>query len=235
MMAHADASNGYQHVMLAPLLKSYKRFRLLTSIIKKLLLIALLLPIGFVLSVLTHEFGHGLGAKIVGSHVEFIHVWPGYQIFPEFGEPATYEWPKGAVAEMGVSKYLEEESRFFGSGFTISEEWTATIIPILGSGINWVISIFFLAVLHFLKPNGVWLIISLTGATFYYDIFTSVIFPHFFNLPRLVFIGANYSEPILAFSHVNVSPHFTSTFIVSICVLQSILLVKIMKARRSNL
>lgn len=92
----------------------------------------------------------------------------------------------------------------------------------------------FLAVLHFFKPNGVWFVISLTGATFYYDIFTSVIFPYFFNLPRLIFIGANYSEPIFALSHLSISPHFTSASIISVCVLQTILLVKVIQARRSN-
>lgn len=206
----------------------------LTSIIKKTFLIAFLLPVAFTFSVLIHEFGHGLGAKVVGSNVEFIHVWPGYQIIPEFGELVKYEWPKGAVAEIRVSPYIDGESRFFGSGFTISKKWNETIIPILGSGTTWVTSIFFLAVLHFLKPKGVWFVISLTGATFYYDIFTSVIFPYFFNLRRLVFIGANYSEPVFALSHLSVSPHFTSASIISICVLQTILLVKIVKARRSN-
>ncbi|NVK56531.1 MAG: hypothetical protein HWE26_13035 [Alteromonadaceae bacterium] len=191
------------------------------SVIRKGVFIALLVTSNFCVSVLTHEFGHALGSKMAGHRVAFIHVWPGYQIVPEFGKPVEYEWPNGVIAVTHAKKVMWHQRSILDISDWLSDKWNTSLPLLLSSGTNWFISIVFIAILLALKPKGFWL--SLTVALFYYDVFSYVVFPYFFNLPHLIFWGGHYVEPAVALTGLGLHSDVAAMAIVSVCIIQTVI------------
>lgn len=192
------------------------------------------IPIGFGLSVISHELGHALGAKIIGSNVYFIHIWPGYELIPKLGKPVTYDWPIDSIATIQIRSEIGSQPKLFGSSVTLSDNLAQAIVSFLGSGTTWVISLICLAVLKFFKPQGIWFALFLTGAFFYYDILTYSIFPHFLDLPHLIYIGGNFAEPLLALSYLGMSQNLSAAVIVTLCIVQTNVLLKVLKQNNDN-
>ena len=204
------------------------------SIITKIIVTSLFVLLGFAILVITHELGHALGAKIVGNNVNFIHIWPGYELFPNIGQQVTYEWTKSALAIIQTSVEIDAKSQLFGTGVFLSERVATSIIQFMGSGITWLISIIFLVLMHFFRPKGVLLSISIIGALFYIDILSYSIFPYFFDLPHLIFIGGKYAEPVLALSSLGINGNVAATIIIFWCSIQTLILAKVLIGNRSS-
>jgi hypothetical protein len=52
----------------------------------------------FLVTVIAHEFGHALTARLLGNKEVAVYVWPGFEIFPDFGGRFRDEWPGSAAA-----------------------------------------------------------------------------------------------------------------------------------------
>ncbi|WP_340679786.1 site-2 protease family protein [Paraglaciecola sp.] len=66
---------------------------------KKLILICFIaLPLTLLFSIISHEFGHVLGARLFGVNNMAIYVWPGYEVYPKFAKRVAENWPNEVIA-----------------------------------------------------------------------------------------------------------------------------------------
>ena len=70
---------------------------------------------------------------------------------------------------------------------------------------------------------------SVFGAFLFYDILSYTIFPVFFGLQHLIFIGGSYAEPILFLAELGIPSYVSITMICVLCVLQMVALGYISK------
>jgi len=217
---------------------------------KNAIIFAVALPITFMFSVLIHEYGHVLGAKMVGVDNLRVYVWPGYELTPQFGRPFDGSWPKGNIA-FGLLyksstilqlKYAEDSSTALLSIPSLEIQYlkntyiplTRTqdgVIALMGSTLNLLISFIAALIIYKFRPNGVLLVISVCGALLYYDILFYTVFPTFLNLPHLIFWGGNAAEPIIGLSNLGIDSNISITMVISLSIIQSLFLYNLFVER----
>jgi hypothetical protein len=212
---------------------------------KNALIAVLTIPIIFILSVLIHEYGHALGAKVVGVDNLKIYISPGYELTPEFGEPYGKPWPDGAIAfgyfvpranlnitikkdlfaDLAAVPVLNIQS--FQTKYIPITDNQYGVIALMGSALNLLISFVSALFIYKFKPKGLWFFIAASGTFLFYDILFYTIFPTFLNLPHLVFWGGKVAEPIVALSKLGVDSNISVTIILLLSVLQSLFLYQL--------
>lgn len=186
----------------------------------------LFIVIGFPVSVLIHESGHVLGAKLTGHNIEYVQIWPGYYLFPGFGKKVESTWSKGGIAMMqpSAANIIDPDISEDEMLALLKPKWA--IIALMGTVTTWLISLIFLLILYFYRPKGVFLYITICSSLFYYDILSYVVFPHFFGMSsHLIFYGGDSSEPIEALLTLGFPPNISAIVITVICIIQTVLLI----------
>jgi hypothetical protein len=213
--------------------------------IKNAIIVAISIPIIFIFSVLIHEYGHVLGAKIVGADNLNVYVWPGYELTPKFGEAYNGKWPKGAI---GFGVFLPKNNPNISFNIDIFSELSSTpslniqslkpkytpitrtqhgVIALMGSALNLIISFISALLIYKFKPKGIWFVITACGSFLFYDILFYTVFPIFLSLPHLIFWGGNVAEPIIALSNLGIDQNISITLIILLSILQSLFLYKL--------
>jgi hypothetical protein len=75
---------------------------------KGILTIIFALPLTISFSIISHEFGHVLTARLFGINNMAIYVWPGYEIYPTFTKRLSENWPSEVLA----FSFIEQDSEF---------------------------------------------------------------------------------------------------------------------------
>lgn len=153
-----------------------------------------------------HEMGHYIIGEIVLNKDIHFYIWPGYEIFPDFGEKLMAPWPDSSIA-FGI------ELRKFIPGFDSLDLAIRTdvilknesYIKLMGSGLNYMLSVLSLIILSLVKPKSYlfWFLVFIS--LLHIDMLTYTVFPIFFNAKHLYFIGGTDPEPITALIQLGVS------------------------------
>ncbi|TKB02165.1 hypothetical protein E5672_13725 [Alteromonas portus] len=203
---------------------------------KRTLLFTILLLIYFSASVLIHEAGHAITGKLFGLGTPIINIWPGIELFPNIGATVSSSgWPERAV---GYVSFIPESPRFvvefneFPQSLKLPPELKVItnnthqgnaylpIVGLMGSGTTFLISLFCTLYLYFAKPNGVYRALVVCGTFLFYDILCYTVFPVFFKMRHLIFIGGSHPEPIICLVNIGVPFEFAVTSVLSICAAQ---------------
>ncbi|GAC18356.1 hypothetical protein GARC_1381 [Paraglaciecola arctica BSs20135] len=212
----------------------------------KLLVATLLICIVLPLSVVTHEFGHAMTGQLLGKKNARIIVWPGWQIYPKFDSSKQAEWPKGAIAQTmfvpprpnlrieNSRDYLAQNILFKPvvrvSSVSLNEKEIG-LVSLMGSGLNWLLSVLALCFLMIFKNNKFMLIICTPFAFLYYDLVTYSLLPTFFDLRHWIFWGGSKAEPLLALSQFGWDHNLAVVFICTIAIVQSVSTLKVLNAQ----
>lgn len=207
-----------------------------------IVLICTVLP----LSVITHELGHALTGDALGWDRPTISVWPGWQVYPEFNSSSQANWPSNAIAQTTFSfhstqlrienspAYQAQNIQFQPAGIVTSvsvSETESAWVSLMGSGLNWILSISALCVLVLFKNNKTILISCTPFALLYYDLVFYALLPTFFGLRHWIWWGSHHAEPLLAMTQLGVNLNLAVVTICLIALLQSVLTLKVLTAQ----
>ncbi|TQV89680.1 site-2 protease family protein [Aliikangiella coralliicola] len=204
------------------------------------------IPVFIYLSVVIHEYGHVLGAKLVSNQTLTVYIWPGYELHPNIGSPYKKNWPKGVVAFGGIQappaisskaseipgwkKYIDLKQEEYKP----ITEFDSSIIALSGSGLNSLLSVISLLFIYIFKPKGIGLAVSVAGALLHYDLLLYSVLPIFFDLPHLIFWGGTSPEPIIALSKLGLPQYFSVSSVIFISAIQLGCLYKLLKSLPGN-
>tara|TARA_R110000751_G_scaffold49002_1_gene109325 strand:+ start:54365 stop:54970 length:606 start_codon:yes stop_codon:yes gene_type:complete len=190
--------------------------------------------------------GHAITGITLGLGRPSITVWPGWQIYPEFDGVRQADWPKSAIAQTIFSfhrtalrienspVYLAQNIQFEAMGsvnsVSLSEKEYAWI-SLMGSGLNWLLSIIALCFLMIFKKNKAILITCTPFVLLYYDLVFYSLLPTFLGLPHWILWGSHYAEPLLAMAQIGVDHNLAVVIICLIALLQSALTLKVLTAQ----
>lgn len=206
------------------------------------------IPLYFILTVLTHEIGHAVTGKAVGLGTPIIHVWPGIQLYPDFGATlSSDDLHKRFVASVSFlpeSKNLmldfPKQHEFWNLTPTIKlsskrphhEDSSSSFVGFMGSGTTYFFSVVCIIFLLMFKPKGVLRNLIVLGSFLFYDILCYTVLPVFFGAPHLIVIGSNEPEPINAMVAMGIPFDVSVTLVIALCLIQVCVLVRIAKKER---
>jgi hypothetical protein len=205
-------------------------------------LICIVLP----LSVVTHEFGHAITGLSLGLNNPSVSVWLGWQIYPELDRSQQVDWPKSGIAQTRFSfynthmrienslAYQAQDIQFKPTGpvFSVSlSDKENSLVLLMGSGLNWLLSVLALYFLMIFKNNKAMLITCTPFALLYYDLVSYSLLPTFFDLRHWIFWGSNEAEPLLALTQIGVHHNLSVVIIYGIALTQSVLTLKVLNAQ----
>ena len=191
----------------------------------------------FIISVLIHELGHGIAGKILAMGQLVIAVWPGFEIFPEMGALNNIKhWPGSAVAVVSFIPEVKSLSvdihREFNSyiikpilniqhSSVLYDQNRVAVVLLMGSGTTYLISLLCTIFLWLCSPEGILRKVCVFGVFMFYDLLCYSIFPVFFDLRHLIFIGGKLPEPVIALAQLGMPSETAVTFIVIVCCTQA--------------
>jgi hypothetical protein len=176
---------------------------------------------------LIHEFGHAAAIELFGGK-PVVHVWPGVQIYPNVGQDYSHaytnDWPNTAIAATFYPpvKTTNIAIKFDNSDFTLLPTLQMRnpvgnvfsyrqvgFIMISGSGLNALVSAFSLLLFYLFARKPFAYIFFSYGVFLSYDWITYVTIPYFFDIPRLIFFGGSYPEPLIGANRFGLSNELT--------------------------
>ena len=199
----------------------------------------------FIITVLIHEAGHAFTGQVYGLGTPSIHVWPGIEVSLDISAWSfSSYWPEHALAYVTfipettslVVEYPENPHDISVNPqlrimleHPNNNNYLPPIVGVMGSGITYAVSLLCTLFLWFCKPIGIVRTFSVFGAFLFYDILSYTIFPVFFGLQHLIFIGGNYAEPILFLAEMGIPSYVSISMVCVLCILQVIALGYISK------
>ena len=190
-----------------------------------------------IISVLIHELGHGIVGKILGMGQLVIAVWPGFVFFPEMGALIHIKhWPGSAVSVVSFIPEVKSLSvdihREFNSyiikpilniqhSSVLYDQNRVAVVLLMGSGTTYLISLLCTIFLWLCSPEGILRKVCVFGVFMFYDLLCYSIFPVFFDLRHLVFIGGKLPEPVIALAQLGMPSEISVTLIVIVCCTQA--------------
>lgn len=203
------------------------------TMLKRTFLLASLMFICFVASLIIHEAGHAVAGKLFGLGNPIINVWPGIELLPSIGKTVSSDlWPANAVAYVTFipetptlavefpastqSLRLDAKLKVIATQ-TYHDNIFHPIVGLMGSGTTYLISLFCTLYLYLLKPKGALRAIIATGTFLFYDILCYTVFPVFFGMSHLIFIGGVQPEPIISLVNMGMSFNTAVTLILGLC------------------
>lgn len=149
------------------------------------LVFLVLLILVSILALFMHEFGHGWTATLLGGEFLSVYVYPGIQVWPEFGVPFSGEW-EGYAGLM----YYNYGPHWESGG------WQTGLVSLMGSGTNLMFSFIALLALWAFQPRGLMKWILAAEGLMYMDIFLYT-FATLAGGRHLIFVGGEQPEPLL--------------------------------------
>ena len=222
--------------MSAPVIGKLGARRIELIMFKRILLLASLLFFYFLASVLIHEAGHAFSGAVLGLGTPILNIWPGIELFPNIGATvSTTAWPESSVAYVS---FIPETPRFviefpeFAQSLklipelkvvtksTFQEDAFLPVVGLMGSGTTYLTSFFCTLYLYFTKPNRAYRALAACGTFLFYDILCYTVFPVFFGMPHLIFIGGIHPEPIICLVNIGFSHEIAIALVLGICAAQ---------------
>lgn len=168
------------------------------------------------LSIIIHEFGHGIPAILKGGGISKIVIFPGYEVYPHFGKKEFFHliqtgysesnWPIGYKPndfDLGLEKFL-------------------------GSGLTLIISFVSVMLLWLLKPKGFLKFVLMIFSFLFLDILSYSLFPSI-GLPNRIFIGEINAEPVEGLKMMGLSKALALSLIIASVILIVILIWRFLK------
>jgi len=166
-------------------------------------------PLAFI-GLIVHELAHGLTAEVLGGEFLALWVFPGIELWPDFGAP--YD---GIFTYFGLVRYLS------GMDWTDTERGWATL---MGAGSTFIVSIIALIALLLSKPRNRWLRYTLISlALWYFDMLTYTIFPQL-GLQHWIVLGGGTPEPVIGAEKLGVDRMLFTVGIAVTCTAMSLAL-----------
>ena len=183
------------------------------------------LPITIYCSFVTHEIGHAVTAYMFGMDNLLIYLWPGFEVF--FTWDNNNFMPNVAL-NFGDSPYFQVGA----TGYTPSDipnftNLNKSIIAIMGSGFNYLISIVALLCVYKFKPTGFLFILGVCLSLFFYDLLLYSVLPTIFNLSHLFFLGSEISEPIEALVEFGIHQNYSIGLVIALSTIQIVYLYRL--------
>jgi len=171
-------------------------------------------PLAFI-GLIVHELGHGLTAQALGGEMLALWVFPGVELWPDFG--ASYN---GRFTYMGLVRYLN------GPDWTDTQSGWATL---MGTGSTFIISVLALITLLVTQPKRrLTRFFLLSLALWYLDLLTYAIFPQL-GLPHWVIVGGRTPEPVLGAELLGINRTLFTVAVVVICTGMTALLYRYLR------
>ena len=150
-----------------------------------------------------HELGHGITTELLGGEFTGLYVFPGIEIYPDFGAEYPFRW--GQVFGLVTSNPADHWT-----------DWHRGLIALMGAGSTLIISPLALGVLWWKHPqNRIVRYTLICFALFFADIFTYSIMPTL-GLRHWVIYGGRYAEPVRGAEMMGISPLVFVPLVVSI-------------------
>lgn len=165
------------------------------------------------LALFVHESGHGITVEILGGKFRAFYIFPGFEIWPEFGQSFPGNW-NGLVAKVDYA-FLESWG---------TNSWQIGLVLLMGSGLNLFASILALTTLWIIRPNGWLMYFLIAESLMFLDILLYTFLPQL-HLKHFVFIGGNFPEPLLGALMLGFSETGFMIFITTISICISFILV----------
>lgn len=189
--------------------------------------------------VLVHEAGHAVAAEYATPAAIEIHVWPGYEVYPEFGKRTHEPWPKGAPAFTALypqSAPIGQDAnglRMFA--FDKNEMYLmqrhSSLIALMGTAATTLLALVSLSMISLFQPKGLVLWCLAAGSLLHLDMLTYAVLPTFVGVRHLYFIGGETAEPVDALSGLGFPVSFSLTAIILLSLLQCAWLYYLLRFR----
>lgn len=205
--------------------------------------VILLAPVVFMASVVIHEIGHAYAISKTGAANPIILVWPGYVIYPDFGEKVDLIWPGKSFA-ITEAMPISQETTHIGPSLhppiapTLDHERireNESIIVLMGVVATTVTSLYSLACISLFRPRGILLWVLAGFSLMHIDALAYTIFPVFFDAPHFLFWGGTISEPITSLTDLGLSQTVCVTLILVLSIVQFVWLYLLLSADKDVL
>ncbi len=179
-----------------------------------------------------HEVGHALTASVIGMDIIVVYIWPGFEFF--------FTWEDNNIyPNMSMQIIENTHSKLAYTGYTPSADSDFTpfknsIIGVMGSGFNYLISIIALVCVYKFKPTGFLFILGICCSLFFYDLFLYSVLPTIFNLPHLFFWGGKTPEPIDALIEFGIHRNYSIGLVIALSTIQIIYLYRLKNLYNKN-
>ena len=202
----------------------------------RLLRIGLFIPLYLVTMVLVHELGHAMTAAYVMPADIRLFVWPGVELYPDWGQRYPEAWPDRIPA---LTYVLPRPSQFVKRGTTPSGlpgymvtdvaelermKRSEHVSKLMGSAGTMLLALVSLLLIALLKPKGIALWLLSTGALLHVDLLAGTAFPIFFDARHLYFWGSATPEAVDALTGMGISQRVSVSAILVLALLHSLLL-----------
>jgi hypothetical protein len=136
-------------------------------------------------SLLLHELGHGLTARVLGGNIAWLRVWPGIEAWPSPGQAVEGEWGT-AIMRLAYTR---------GPGWG-TDGWRDGVVRLMGSGTNLLLAALALGSLWLFRPRGWLRLLLIAQALMFADLLLYCTLPEFLGLPHYLVFGGSIAEPV---------------------------------------
>lgn len=192
------------------------------SAVLSLQFVVILAVMAFI-GLLVHEFGHGLSAVFQGGEIDGIYVFPGIEIYPDFGTRYQGDYPNNpglARTSPGQPFFTDAQSGF---------------VTLMGAGATFAFSVVGLFGLYILAPRKrllqfVWVALAI----WYLDIVTYTFLPSI-GLRHWIIIGGSNPEPLNGAERMGISSGLFMAYVAVVGILWTAAIIAwISPTRRSQ-
>ena len=176
---------------------------------------ALILVLVFVLATLIHEIGHGLTAEILGGKFLNFYIYPGIQVWPDFGHPYTGNWDNSLA-------YMYYD---YGPGWQ-PDGWQNGFVLLMGSGTNLLLATIAIVLLWLFRPTGLLRLFLIAESIMFLDIVFYTFLP-LLGLRHFFFIGGKIPEPLDGAMLIGSSRPVFLTAVFALLILYTLIIVRL--------
>lgn len=163
------------------------------------------LLVSVVIGLLVHEWGHALTGAAMGAEIKGVYVYPGVEIYPDFGDRYPYRWG----TKLGAAIVDE-----LGLGWA---DWQHGLVSVMGSGSTLMVSYLGIRLLYALRPRRrFWRYLLIALALYFFDILSYSLFPQL-GLRHWIVFGGRFAEPVYGAERMGIPSWLFVTVVVVIC------------------
>ena len=201
----------------------------MTALQGRILRLLITFPAYLAVMILLHEAGHAVtAARSTDAKIQ-IHVWPGYELYPAFGNRFREKWPQGSPAVTTLSPAsptLLARDAYGSYAVTFAEDEMRQMQPylpliaLMGTAATTLSAFIALSLISLFKPKGLMLWCLAAGSLLHLDMLTYAVLPTFLGVRHLYFIGGETAEPVEALSGFGLPESLSIAAIILLSVMQ---------------
>jgi hypothetical protein len=194
------------------------------GLLKKGVAALLVLPVFMSAMILLHEGGHAGTARLLAGIECEIYVWPGVEIYPDFGKEQLAPWNSKSLALTKVvppanAAVLQQVMDY------------NNVILFMGSGFTQLLSLLALVVITLVRPKGILLWLLAPCALLHLDMLSYTVFP-LLHLRHLLLWGGSHSETLIALGAAGIPQYVSVPVIVLLSLGQFYWLYRLLRSPR---